>query len=204
MDLHERLHDLHVKLLDIANIPPAERTKLVREVLLSRELEVSKAKREVRSLREQLKRLELYNDGSEDHLNNEINNNNAILKDKKHINPMKIKLNRQKLIHTYKDLDEDNHNINYDREVLHHDKEEDDDEHYDEQDRQYHQNHIKKKELLLNANHHHDNDNPMPSHAVLTKRAAQQVVVQELRRLQKTNAILKEENAILHVKVSII
>ena len=204
MDLHERLHDLHVKLLDIANIPPAERTKLVREVLLSRELEVSKAKREVRSLREQLKRLELYNDGSEDHLNNEINNNNAILKDKKHINPMKIKLNRQKLIHTYKDLDEDNHNINYDREVLHHDKEEDDDEHYDEQDRQYHQNHIKKKELLLNAHHHHDNDNPMPSHAVLTKRAAQQVVVQELRRLQKTNAILKEENAILHVKVSII
>lgn len=59
IDLQQRLSDLQTTLLEVAKVPVSDRKQIVREVLLDRENEVSKSRREVRSLREQIGRLEL-------------------------------------------------------------------------------------------------------------------------------------------------
>lgn len=59
IDLQQRLSDIQSTLLEVAKVPAAERKQIVREVLLDRENEVSKSRREVRSLREQVGRLEM-------------------------------------------------------------------------------------------------------------------------------------------------
>jgi hypothetical protein len=59
IDLHQRLSDLQAKMLEIAHVPSSERKQLVRDVLMDREEEVAKGRREIRSLREQIVRLEM-------------------------------------------------------------------------------------------------------------------------------------------------
>jgi len=58
IDLQQRLHDVYNKLLEAASIPPVERKRLVREVLLSREDELMRCRRECRSLHEMLECLQ--------------------------------------------------------------------------------------------------------------------------------------------------
>ena len=63
LDLHKRLHELHVKLLELAGVPLGERAQLVRDVLYSREMELSKAKREIRALSDQIQRITAAGEG---------------------------------------------------------------------------------------------------------------------------------------------
>eukprot|EP01042_Synura_sphagnicola_P001868 gene1868-2198_t len=64
LDLHKRLHELHVKLLELAGVPVGERAQLVRDVLYSREMELSKAKREIRALSDQIQRITAAGEGA--------------------------------------------------------------------------------------------------------------------------------------------
>mmetsp|Transcript_5904 Transcript_5904/g.9596 ORF Transcript_5904/g.9596 Transcript_5904/m.9596 type:complete len:1696 (-) Transcript_5904:1751-6838(-) len=59
-DLQQRFSDLQWRLLEVAKVPPAERKQLVNAVLLDREQEVAKSRKEVRVLREQVAMLEKY------------------------------------------------------------------------------------------------------------------------------------------------
>mmetsp|Transcript_20025 Transcript_20025/g.28760 ORF Transcript_20025/g.28760 Transcript_20025/m.28760 type:complete len:1080 (+) Transcript_20025:95-3334(+) len=59
IDLEQRLSDIQMRLLEVAGVPPSERKQIVREVLLDRENEVRKARKEIRTLKEQVARLEL-------------------------------------------------------------------------------------------------------------------------------------------------
>lgn len=59
-DLQQRFSELQWRLLEVAKVPPAERKQLVNAVLLDREQEVAKSRKEVRVLREQVSALEKY------------------------------------------------------------------------------------------------------------------------------------------------
>jgi hypothetical protein len=57
-ELVASLNDMQVQLLNTARIPSAEGKKLVRDVMMSRESELSRSRREVRALRDRIGQLE--------------------------------------------------------------------------------------------------------------------------------------------------
>jgi hypothetical protein len=59
-ELQQRFSELQWRLLEVAKVPPAERKQLVNSVLLDREQEVARSRKEVRVLRDQVGVLERY------------------------------------------------------------------------------------------------------------------------------------------------
>ena len=59
-DLQQRFSDLQWRLLEVSKVPASERKQLVNAVLLDREQEIAKSRKEVRVLREQVVALEKY------------------------------------------------------------------------------------------------------------------------------------------------
>lgn len=58
IELYDTLNDTQLRILEMAKIPTAEGKKLVRDVIMTREGELSRSRREVRALRERIDHLE--------------------------------------------------------------------------------------------------------------------------------------------------